>query len=160
MKLAGDILNRFYKFFVLSNYLDYFSLDSRISRAINTFSFSSKHKKKRIVRFLKKNTIYISLDTVMGKDIVLPHPHNIQIGMGVIIRDHVTIYHNVTLGQNHGSYPLIEENVIIYPGACVFGGITVGHHSTIGAGAVVFKDVPPYSVVAGNPGKIIGVNNE
>lgn len=31
----------------------------------------------------------------------------------------------------------------------------VGHHSVIGANTVVTKDVPPYSVLAGNPAKII-----
>ena len=34
--------------------------------------------------------------------------------------------------------------------AVVIGGITVGHDSVIGAGAVVYKDVPPYSLVVGD----------
>ena len=35
------------------------------------------------------------------------------------------------------------------------GGIRIGHDSVIGANAVVVKDVPPYSVVVGIPGKVI-----
>ncbi|KAL0562951.1 hypothetical protein V5O48_019127, partial [Marasmius crinis-equi] len=34
-------------------------------------------------------------------------------------------------------------------------GVTIGRGSTIGAGSVVTKDVPPYSVVVGNPGRVI-----
>ena len=35
------------------------------------------------------------------------------------------------------------------------GGITIGRGSVIGAGTIVTKSVPPYSVVVGNPGKVI-----
>lgn len=48
-----------------------------------------------------------------------------------------------------GKYVAIGEGCIILP------GVTIGDHSVIGANAVVTKDVPPYSVVAGNPAKVI-----
>ena len=35
-------------------------------------------------------------------------------------------------------------------------GVIIGEYAIIGSGAVVTKDVPPYSMVVGNPGKIIG----
>jgi acetyltransferase-like isoleucine patch superfamily enzyme len=50
---------------------------------------------------------------------------------------------------------VIEDDVWVGAGATVLDGITVGAHSIIGAGAVVTKNVPPYSIVAGNPAKII-----
>ena len=34
-------------------------------------------------------------------------------------------------------------------------GVTIGEYAVIGAGAVVTKDVPPYSIVAGNPAQVI-----
>lgn len=49
----------------------------------------------------------------------------------------------------------IEESASIGSNATILCGITVGHHAIVGAGAVVTKDVPPYSVVAGNPARII-----
>ena len=43
----------------------------------------------------------------------------------------------------------------IGPNVCIIGDITIGKGATIGAGAVVVKDVPPYSVVVGNPARVI-----
>ena len=36
------------------------------------------------------------------------------------------------------------------------GGVNIGRHSVIGAGSVVTKDVPPNTIVAGCPAKVIG----
>ncbi|CAL43362.1 Putative acetyltransferase [Flavobacterium psychrophilum JIP02/86] len=44
-------------------------------------------------------------------------------------------------------------------GASVIQGIKIGKWVTIGAGAVIIKDVPDFAVVVGNPGRIIKVNN-
>ena len=49
----------------------------------------------------------------------------------------------------------IEDNVWIGANAVVTPGITIGTGSIIGAGAVVTKDVPPYSVMGGVPAKLI-----
>lgn len=49
----------------------------------------------------------------------------------------------------------IGDNVWIGGGAMILGGVSVGEDSVIGAGAVVTKDVPPRSVVAGSPAKVI-----
>ena len=49
--------------------------------------------------------------------------------------------------------PVIEDGVRICANATVFGGITIGKNAIVGAGAVVFEDVPPYSSVAGNPAR-------
>jgi acetyltransferase-like isoleucine patch superfamily enzyme len=49
----------------------------------------------------------------------------------------------------------IERNVWIAAGATIIGGVTVGEHSVVAAGAVVTKDVPPNTLVGGNPAKVI-----
>ena len=50
---------------------------------------------------------------------------------------------------------IIENDVWIGANAVVLPGVKIGTHSVIAAGAVVTKDVPPYSIVAGVPAKII-----
>jgi len=49
----------------------------------------------------------------------------------------------------------IGSDVWIGSGAKVLSGVTIGNGSVIGAGSVVVNDVPPYSVVAGVPAKLI-----
>jgi acetyltransferase-like isoleucine patch superfamily enzyme len=50
---------------------------------------------------------------------------------------------------------VIEDNVFIGMNTIVLSGIRIGRNSIVGAGAVVTKNVPPYSVVAGNPARVI-----
>jgi acetyltransferase-like isoleucine patch superfamily enzyme len=49
----------------------------------------------------------------------------------------------------------IDRNVWIGFDACVMPGVTIGEGSIVGARSVVFEDVPPYTVVAGNPSRVI-----
>lgn len=107
---------------------------------------------------------------------------NIRIGRKVFINQCCTIYDMggvsigdlVMIGPNvniiTASHPLepsmrrayveakpivIEKNVWIATAATILGGVTVGENSVVGAGAVVTKDVPPNSFVAGVPAKVI-----
>ena len=52
---------------------------------------------------------------------------------------------------------VIGSNVWIGDRACVLGGVTIGDGAVIGANSVVTKDVPAYSVVAGNPARVIRI---
>ena len=54
-----------------------------------------------------------------------------------------------------GGAPRIGENCLIGDGAVVLGNITVGRNVTTAANAVVLKDVPDNSVVAGAPAKTV-----
>ena len=49
----------------------------------------------------------------------------------------------------------IERNVWVGFDSCVLGGVTIGEGSVVGARTVVTNDVPPFSVVAGNPARVI-----
>jgi acetyltransferase-like isoleucine patch superfamily enzyme len=50
---------------------------------------------------------------------------------------------------------VIEKNVWIAAGAIIIGGVTVGENSVVAAGSVVTKDIPPNTLVGGNPAKVI-----
>ncbi|NCU88000.1 MAG: acyltransferase, partial [Proteobacteria bacterium] len=50
---------------------------------------------------------------------------------------------------------IFEDNVWIGDSAIICKGVTIGKNSIIGAGAVVTKDVPPNSIFAGNPAKLV-----
>ena len=50
----------------------------------------------------------------------------------------------------------IAKDASIGSGCQIMCGISIGKHALIGAGTVVTRDVPPYAVVVGNPGQIVG----
>ncbi|MCJ8211837.1 acyltransferase [Mucilaginibacter sp. RS28] len=102
---------------------------------------------------------------------------NSLIGMGNVIIGPVTIGNNVIFAQNivasalnhvytDINVPIVDQPVITAPiiieddcwiaaNAVITSGVTIGKHSVVAGGAVVTKSVPPYSVAAGNPAKII-----
>jgi acetyltransferase-like isoleucine patch superfamily enzyme len=50
---------------------------------------------------------------------------------------------------------VVEDNVWIGSGTKVLDGVTIGRNSIVAAGSVVSKDVPEYSIVMGNPARVI-----
>jgi carbonic anhydrase/acetyltransferase-like protein (isoleucine patch superfamily) len=115
---------------------------------------------------------YLSAHTVVWGDVELGadctlNPFSeirghVRIGSGVRIGAHTSI-----LGFNHAAsadrpvheQPLtsrgitIEDDVWVGSHVVILDGVTVGSHSIVGAGSVVTKDVPPWSVVGGNPAR-------
>ena len=49
----------------------------------------------------------------------------------------------------------LEDDCWIASHAVILSGVTIGRGSVVAAGSIVTKDVPPYSVVGGNPAKLI-----
>jgi acetyltransferase-like isoleucine patch superfamily enzyme len=89
----------------------------------------------------------------------------IEIGNNVMISPRVSIY-----AENHvfddPTLPMIDQgvrrSVVIIEDDCwiashsvVLAGVRIGKGSVVAAGSIVTKDVPPYSIVAGNPARII-----
>lgn len=107
---------------------------------------------------------------------------NLRVGRNVFINQNCTLYDlggidiadDVMIGPNvslvtsgHPIAPdqrragvtaapiVIERNVWIAAGATIIGGVTVGENSVVAAGAVVTHDVPPNTLVGGNPARVI-----
>lgn len=91
-------------------------------------------------------------------------------GIAVVVHKDAVIGKNCMIGQcstvgrvhGHGvEIPTIEDNVYIGAGAKILGGIVVGHDSIIAPNAVITKDVEPYSVMVGVPGRLLtSINSE
>ena len=107
--------------------------------------------------------VHIGDKTFVGLYSVVIGP--ITIGNNVIIAQHV-----VLSGLNHGyediTMPIkdqpcttteivIEDECWIGANAVVTAGVRIGKHSVVAAGSIVTKDVPPYSIVGGNPAKLL-----
>src|SRR5262249_34014246 len=50
----------------------------------------------------------------------------------------------------------VKRGASIGANATIVCGLTIGEHAFVGAGAVVTRDIPPYALVYGNPGRIKG----
>ena len=94
-------------------------------------------------------------NTIIGRNTLFIHN-----GLGgvvhpkAVIGEGCRIYQNVTIGGRNGSEaPIIGNNVVIYAGACVLGGIRIGDNAQVGANAVVIRDVAEGTVIGGIPAK-------
>lgn len=89
-------------------------------------------------------------------------------GIGMVIHkkakigSYCNIGQGITIGGRYGEKnpPIIEEHCYLGAGCRILGNIVIGHDSIIAPNAVVIKNVPSYSVVAGVPAKIINTINE
>ena len=128
-----------------------------------------KHNMKLIARLVsqrtrKKTGIEIHPGATIGEGFFIDHGMGVVIGETAEIGNNVTIYQDVTLGgtgKDVGKrHPTIGDNVVIGAGAKVLGPFRVGAGAKIGASAVVLKEVPPFSTVVGNPGRVVRQNNQ
>ncbi len=108
--------------------------------------------------------------------------NNVKIGNYVKIQNNVSVYEGVELedyvfcgpsmvftnikiprsefpqkGQEYYLKTLVKKSASIGANATIVCGVTIGEYAMIGSGTVVTKDVPPFSLVIGNPGRIIGI---
>lgn len=97
----------------------------------------------------------IPSDTDIAPGFYIGHFGGIVIASGTTISPNVNISQCVTIGSNNGNYAVIDETVYIAPGVKIIGGIRIGSNVSIGANAVVVKDVEKNTTVAGIPAKII-----
>lgn len=111
------------------------------------------------------NHSYIGCNAVLGAG-----GGGINIGSNVLIGQAVNMHseshvieNSSTLIRNQGiSYKgiLIEDDVWIGSKATILDGVVIATGAVVGAGAVVTKSIPPYSIAVGVPAKVIGVREE
>ena len=96
--------------------------------------------------------------------------HNTIIGP-VTIGSHVNLAQGITItALNHNfddsekridqqgistKEVVLEDDIWVGANAVILPGVTIGKHAVVAAGAIVTKDVPPHSLVAGVPAKVI-----
>jgi abequosyltransferase len=89
--------------------------------------------------------------------------NDVMLGPSVVITDHSHEFSNVDMpihaqGLTGGGTVRIERNCWIGHGAavvCTVGDLVIGRNCVVGANAVVTRSVPPFSVVVGNPAKVV-----
>jgi acetyltransferase-like isoleucine patch superfamily enzyme len=93
-----------------------------------------------------------------GRSIVIGN--RVLVGSGAIITDSdahpIDPVERMNGGVGARKNVIIEDDVFIGARAIILKGVTIGKGSVIGAGAVVAKNIPPYSVAVGNPVKVVG----
>ena len=125
----------------------------------------------------------IGSDCSLGQNVNIAN--NVKIGSNVKIQNNVSIFEGVELedyvfcgpsmvftnikiprsefpqkGSSHYLKTLVKRSASIGANATIVCGVTIGQYALIGSGAVVTKDVPPFSLVVGNPGRIVGKVNK
>ena len=113
--------------------------------------------------------VLVSDDVILGNNVKVQN--NVSIYTGVICEDDVflgpsMVFTNIVNPRSavvrKGSYvkTLVGKGASIGANATIICGNSLGEFCFIGAGAVVTKDVPPYALVVGNPGKQVGWMSE
>ena len=126
--------------------------------------------------FIGKDSFIVSLNNEMGLEANVEKIYNVHIGKYCALADEIKMVININhdytqvcvgnislpsdLPQDH--YPmkrkgqiLIQNDVWIGRGVTIMGGVTIHNGAVIAAESVVTKDVPAYSIVGGNPARII-----
>lgn len=123
-----------------------------------------------ILKGYYKNEMVIDDNTWIGQGCFFHSAGGLRIGQNVGIGPHVKIitsrheeegidvpilFSRIEMGQ-----VLIDDDCDLGVGSIVLPGVTIGRGSQVGAGAVVTKDVEPYSIVIGVPARVIKKRGE
>jgi acetyltransferase-like isoleucine patch superfamily enzyme len=122
-----------------------------------------------ILKGYHKNEMILGSDVWIGQSCFLHSAGGIRIGDHVGIAPHVRILTStheeagrqpVIFGGLEFAEVVIEDGCDLGVGTVILPGVTVGEGSIVGAGAVVTRDVAPYSVYAGVPARKLRDRNE
>ena len=106
-------------------------------------------------------SVFIENEVVIGNNVTIKS--GVQLYDGITVKDNVFIGPNVTFtndlvprSKQHGKEiipTILQKGASIGANSTIVAGVVVGEYSFIGAGSVVTKDIPPYTVWYGNPAR-------
>lgn len=109
--------------------------------------------------------ITIGENSYIGHHVTLSCVNKIAVGRDVTFGDNVYVADNEhsygDISMNIMKQPLVTgeitigDNTWVGKNSVIFGNVTIGHNVIIGANSVVSKDVPPFTVVAGSPARVV-----
>lgn len=113
--------------------------------------------------------VFVADDVILGNNVKVQN--NVSIYAGVVCEDDVflgpsmvftNVYNPRSAVNRKGEYlsTIVRQGATIGANATIVCGIQIGAFAFIGAGALVRKDVPPYALIVGNPGRQIGWMSE
>lgn len=113
--------------------------------------------------------VVVSTDVILGKNVKIQN--NVSIYTGVVCEDDVflgpsMVFTNIVnprsavIRKDQYAKTLVRRGASIGANATIICGHEIGEFAFIGAGAVVTKNVPPYALIVGNPGRHVGWMSE
>jgi len=132
-------------------------------RIFRIFAWLSPSSKVRTF-FHRLSGSYIGKDGFIGANVMIDSEYSylVEIEADVYIAPGVQVLAHATGSKYHGKYHKVEKTKLytgcwIGAGAIILPGVHIGRGAIVSAGSVVFRNVPPFTVVAGNPARTVGV---
>lgn len=123
-------------------------------------------QKRQVLAYYLQSRIAVLFDVdihpaaSIAGGLMVDHATGVVIGETAEIEENVSMLHAVTLGGSGAMtgkrHPTIAQGVLLSTGAKVFGDITIGAGTSVGAGSVVLEDIPANSTVVGVPARVVG----
>lgn len=139
-----------------------FDIGNNVRIGKHAFLLATKKYNNKIYtpKLIIGNNVSIGVNAIISVQNKITIQDNVLIAQRVLITDCHHRYDDINTPVLHqdltdGLPIIIERDSYIGTNAVILSGVTIGQHSVVGANAVVTKDVPPFTVVAGAPAKII-----
>ncbi len=111
-----------------------------IPRAARFLQYVARRPALRSLQFL----FHCDIACRLRSPLLMPHPYGIVIDRDAVLGSRVTVMQQVSI-----SNAVIDDNVVIGPGARIIGPLRIGRGVTVGANTVVTRDVPSHCTVVG-----------
>lgn len=112
------------------------------------------------VKLTRKYGLQIPKTCKIGIGLELPHAKSIVVHYNAILGKNCTLHQFVTIGgDGNGNAPNIGDNCFISTGVVIVGNVLIDNNVTIGANAVVTKNIPDNATVGGVSAKVLHYNH-